>query len=61
MILGIAVADVGYWCVGHGNWNLYEKQRAADGTIQDSYCQIQVESKVQKVREKFADKTKASQ
>ena len=39
----------------------YEKQRAADGTIQDSYCQMYAEPKVQKVGEKFANKTKASQ
>jgi len=39
----------------------YEKQRTADGNTTDSYCQIQVEPKVQKVREKFADKTTVSE
>jgi peptide-methionine (S)-S-oxide reductase len=36
--------------------NYLEKQRNADGNIEDAYCQMHAAPKVEKVREKFAEK-----
>jgi len=34
----------------------YEKQRTADGNIEDAYCRVNVAPKVEKVRERFREK-----
>ncbi|PSQ45859.1 peptide-methionine (S)-S-oxide reductase [Halobacteriales archaeon SW_7_68_16] len=36
----------------------FEKQRTADGNIEDAYCRVNVAPKVEKVREKFKDRMK---
>jgi peptide-methionine (S)-S-oxide reductase len=33
----------------------YEKQRTEDGTVVDGYCRVNVQPKVERVRERFAD------
>jgi peptide-methionine (S)-S-oxide reductase len=38
----------------------YEKAKAGQGNTNQGYCQMYAEPKVQKVREKFSDKVKAS-
>jgi len=47
-----------FWEAEEYHQNYYEKQRAADGTIQDGYCRMYAEPKVKKVREKFEGMTK---
>jgi peptide-methionine (S)-S-oxide reductase len=45
-----------FWEAEEYHQDYYEKQRTADGNTNDAYCAMYAEPKVQKVREKFADK-----
>jgi len=44
-----------FWEVTRNN---FEKNRASDGTITDGYCRINVQPKLEKVRNKFSEKAK---
>ena len=47
-----------FWEAEEYHQDYFEKQRTADGNIEDAYCQVHVAPKVEKVREKFKDRMK---
>ncbi|PSP48619.1 peptide-methionine (S)-S-oxide reductase [Halobacteriales archaeon QH_1_68_42] len=47
-----------FWEAEEYHQDYYEKQRTADGNIEDAYCQVHVAPKVEKVREQFKDRMK---